>query len=263
VPSIPQAYDDLLVPRIFEPWAEILLDHAVLTPGMRVLDIATGTGPVARCAARRIGTTGRVVATDIAAPMLDVARRKPPVEGGAPITYIESPAAPLRVENGAFDLVTCQQSLQFFPDRLAALREMRRALRPGGELAVAVWTQIAENEWFTAIQKALLATLGREAAAVIEAPFRWPDGEELKQTVEAAGFRNVTLYREDATLTFENGIAQAIEALAAMPIAPILAALSEVSRNAFYDRLRLEAQPLQKASALVGKMASHIVIAKA
>ena len=106
---------------------------------MRVLDVATGSGPVARCAARRVGPTGHVVATDIAAAMLDVARR-PPVAGGAPILYVQSPAAPLRADSGAFDLVTCQQSLQFFPDRLAALREMKRALRPGGQLAVAVWT---------------------------------------------------------------------------------------------------------------------------
>ncbi len=144
--SIPQAYADLLVPRIFEPWAEILLDHTSIAMGMRVLDVATGSGPVARSAARRVGPTGQVVATDIAAPMLDIARRKPPVEGGAAITYIQSPAAPLRADTGAFDLVTCQQSLQFFPDRLAALREMKRALRPGGQLAVAVWTEIADNE---------------------------------------------------------------------------------------------------------------------
>ncbi len=230
---------------------------------MRVLDVATGSGPVARCAARRIGPTGRVVATDIAAPMLDVARARPPVIGGAPIIYVQSPAVPLRVKSSAFDLVTCQQSLQFFPDRLAALREMKRALRPGGQLAVAVWTEIADNEWFTAIQKALLATLGREVATVIEAPFRWPHGEELKRTIETAGFSEVKLYRRDGMLTFEKGIEQAINALVAMPIAPILATLPDTSRNAFHERLCIEAQPLLKGAALVGKMASHIAIAAA
>lgn len=203
------------------------------------------------------------VATDIAAPMLDVARGKPPVEGNAPIVYVQSPAAPLQVESNAFDLVTCQQSLQFFPDRLAALREMKRALRPGGQLAIAVWTDIADNEWFTAIQKALRATLGGEAAAVIQAPFRWPDGEELKRTIEAAAFSEVKLYRKEGTLTFEEGIEQAIEALVAMPIAPILATLSDGDRTSFHERLRLEAQPLLKGTALIGKMASNIAIAAA
>ncbi len=258
--SIEQAYDELLVPRIFAPWAEILLDHADVTPGLRVLDVATGSGPVARCAARRIGPSGHVTATDISAPMLDVARRKPPVEGGAAITYVQSPAAPLRVISGTFDLATCQQSLQFFPDRLAALREMKRALHPGGQVAIAVWTGIAGNEWFTAMQKALLATLGVEAAKVIEAPFRWPDASELKQTIEAAGFTDVKLTRVDGTLIFEDGIEQAIAALIAMPIAPILAMLPAESRNAFHDRLRLEAQPLLIGTALIGKMAANIAI---
>jgi ubiquinone/menaquinone biosynthesis C-methylase UbiE len=261
--SIPQAYDDLLVPRIFAPWAEILLDHTCIEAGMRVLDVATGSGPAARCAARRVGPTGAVVATDIAAPMLEVARAKPPAKGNAPITYLQSAAAPLRVESKAFDLAICQQSLQFFPDRLAALREMKRALRQGGQLAVAVWTELADNEWFTAVDKALYATLGAEAAAINRAPFRWPKADELKATIEAAGFDDVKLYRETGTLTFENGVAEAIDALAAMPIAPILETLSEAQRNAIYDRLCIEAKPLQSGNAIIGKMASNIAIATA
>jgi len=259
--SIPQAYDALLVPRIFEPWAEILLDHVNITRGMQVLDIATGSGPAARCAARRIGPAGHVTATDIAEPMLQVARAKPQADNSAPIVYIQSPAVPLRVVSQQADLVLCQQSLQFFPDRLAALREMKRALRPGGQIAVAVWTGIEDNEWFTAIQKALLTTLGAEAAKVIEAPFRWPQAEALKRTIEAAGFEDVWLTREEGTLTFENGIEQAIEALIAMPIAPILATLRKAHYEAVIDRLRIEAQPLLQGGALIGKMASNIAVA--
>jgi SAM-dependent methyltransferase len=177
--------------------------------------------------------------------MLEVARLKPPAEGSGPISYIQSPAVPLRVTSGTFDLVTCQQSLQFFPDRLAALREMKRALRPGGQIAIAVWTGIEDNEWFTAIQKALLATLGAEAAKVIE----------------AAGFENVRLTREEGTLTFENGIEQALETLIAMPIAPILETLPKAHYETIIDRLRVEAQPLLQGGALIGKMASNIAVA--
>ena len=80
-PSVPKAYDELLVPRLFEPWAKLLLDEAELQPGECVLDIATGPGTVARLAAMRVGAQGRIVATDIAQPMLDIARRKvqPPI----------------------------------------------------------------------------------------------------------------------------------------------------------------------------------------
>ena len=128
--AVPRAYEELLVPRLFEPWALLLLDECNLPPNAVVLDVATGPGTVARLAAKRIGPGGRVVATDISRPMLDVAKSKPSFPGAAPITYIESPAAPLGVENAAFDFVVCQQGLQFFPDRLAALSEMRRALKP-------------------------------------------------------------------------------------------------------------------------------------
>src|SRR6266446_5075951 len=111
-PSVPRAYDEFLVPRLFEPWAKLLLDEADLRPGESVLDVATGPGTVARLAAARLGPAGRVVATDIAVTMLDIARAKPVAAGAARIEYVESPAAPLAAPSGTFDAVLCQQGLQ-------------------------------------------------------------------------------------------------------------------------------------------------------
>src|SRR5262249_61594269 len=91
-PSVPKAYDEFLVPRLFEPWANLLLDKADLRPGESVLDIATGPGTVARLAAVRVGAKGRVVATDIAPPMLDIAKAKGQPSAAAPIPYLSSPA---------------------------------------------------------------------------------------------------------------------------------------------------------------------------
>src|SRR5215475_2192054 len=110
--SVPKAYDEFLVPRIFEPWAALLLDEVRLGPGDRVLDIATGPGTVARLAAQRVGSGGRVTAADIAEPMLDIARSKSQPSNAAPIDYVLSPAAPLMAESAAFDAVLCQQGLQ-------------------------------------------------------------------------------------------------------------------------------------------------------
>ena len=138
--AVPRAYEEVMVPRLFKPWALLLLDECNLHPNAVVLDVATGPGTVARAAARRIGPGGRVVATDISRPMLNVANSKSSAPESAPITYIESPAAPLRVESAAFDFVLCQQGVQFFPDRSAALTEMRRAIKPGGQLAIAAWS---------------------------------------------------------------------------------------------------------------------------
>src|SRR5262245_35724508 len=94
-PSVPKAYDEFLVPRLFEPWARLLVREADLRPGATVLDIATGPGTVARLAAGEVGPRGRVVATDISLPMLEIAMAKPVPSEAAPIDYVECPAAPL------------------------------------------------------------------------------------------------------------------------------------------------------------------------
>src|SRR5947207_11643780 len=94
-PSVPKAYDEFFVPRLFAPWASLLLNEVELRPGDRVLDVATGPGTVARLAAQRVGSGGRITAADIAEPMLDVARSKPHPSNAAPIEYVLSPAAPL------------------------------------------------------------------------------------------------------------------------------------------------------------------------
>src|SRR5712691_9927348 len=120
VGSIAGTYEEIYVPRIFVPWARLLLDRAALRPGEGVLDIATGPGTVARIAAEQVGPQGRVVGADFSEAMIAIAKGKPGVTSAAPVEYIVSPAAPLTVEDETFDVVTCQQGLQFFPDRAAA-----------------------------------------------------------------------------------------------------------------------------------------------
>ncbi|SOE98249.1 ubiE/COQ5 methyltransferase family protein [Burkholderia sp. OK233] len=150
-PSVPKAYEEYFVPRLFEPWARLLLDEAKLVEAQAIVDVATGSGTVARLAAPTLGPKGRIVATDIACTMLDIARAKPSLTGAAPIEYIESPAAPLAASTGEFDVVFCQRGLQFFPDRLSALREMRRVLKPDGRVVSAVWASIERNPIFAAM----------------------------------------------------------------------------------------------------------------
>src|SRR6266849_734 len=150
VGSVAGAYDEIYLPRIFIPWARLLLERAALRPGEAVLDIATGPGTVARLAAEQVGPQGRVVGTDLSEAMIAIARAKPPSSGSATIEYLVSPAAPLAVEDGVFDVVTCQQGLQFFPDRASAVREMHRALKPGGRVVAAVWREIELQPYFAA-----------------------------------------------------------------------------------------------------------------
>ncbi len=136
-----------MVPTIFGPWAQDLVEVAPPRPGERVLDIACGTGIVARTAAGRVGSGGTVVGLDVSAPMLDVARGIAAGEGLS-IEWREGSAMKLPFPDSAFEVVLCQQGLQFFPDRAAALREMHRVLGPGGRLALSVWRPIEGSPGF-------------------------------------------------------------------------------------------------------------------
>src|SRR5690348_14910847 len=123
--SAPELYQRYLVPAVTALWAADLLGRIGPRPGERVLDVACGTGVVARGAAERVGMSGRVAAIDVNAAMLEVARRlDPPV--GAPIAWHEGSALELPYDEDSFEVVLCQLGLQFFPDPGAALRQMRR-----------------------------------------------------------------------------------------------------------------------------------------
>jgi SAM-dependent methyltransferase len=143
-----EIYDEVMVPRMFEPWAQLLVDRLEAAVGEAVLDVACGPGSVTRIVAARVGATGRVTGCDLSAPMLALARSKPAVPGHAAIDYHQAPADRLPVPDGSYDAVTCQQGLQFFSDRPAALREMRRALRQGGRVGIVVWTPIENSPPF-------------------------------------------------------------------------------------------------------------------
>jgi len=262
-PSVPKAYEEFFVPRLFEPWAALLLDEAKLKKGQAVIDVATGPGTVARLAAPRLGPKGRIVATDISRPMLDIARAKRALAGAAPIEYVESPAAPLAARTGAFDVVLCQQGLQFFPDRPAALREMKRVLKPGGHAVVAVWTAISRNQIFAAFHAALRAATPPELADLITAPFSWHSSAELKAATEEAGFRKVRLLTRSLPMVMEKGLEQAVQSFSATPVSPGVAALPQSIQDSFFARMRQELSALVVDGKVIGEMVSNIIVAHA
>jgi ubiquinone/menaquinone biosynthesis C-methylase UbiE len=131
--SAPEVYERELVPAVFGPWAPVLLDLAELKPGERVVDIACGTGIVARIAATKVGPTGVVVGVDLNPGMLAVARSVETSDGATSVQWQEASADRLPFSDASFDVACCQLGLQFFADRPAALREMHRlGLQRGG-----------------------------------------------------------------------------------------------------------------------------------
>jgi SAM-dependent methyltransferase len=110
------------------------------------------------------------------------------------IEWMEGNATDMPLPNAAFDAVVCQQGLQFFPDKLAALHEMRRVLSPGGRLALAVWRSVEQAPGFRVLQEALARRIGPEKAAL--PPFSLNDGQAIRSLVSNAGFREVRVRAE-------------------------------------------------------------------
>ncbi|MBD0328635.1 MAG: methyltransferase domain-containing protein [Thermoleophilia bacterium] len=184
-----QVYEEVFVPAIFMPCTRQLLDVARPRPGERVLDLACGTGVVARMVAPLVGSEGRVAGLDLRPGMLAVASSLPAPEG-APVEWVEGDALALPFEDGTFDLVLCQQGIQFFPDQTKAMSEMCRVLAPGGRAGLAVWRGFDRNEFFgamTEVEMRHLADLGMTYEDLAQ-PFLFGDPEWLHGLLAGAGF---------------------------------------------------------------------------
>lgn len=216
----PNEYQDFLVPGMFTPFAARLVADLEIPPGSSVLDVACGTGLVSRLAARAAGPTGTVTGVDIGPAMLAVARSQPAESGSAPITYLEGSALELPLADSSFDCATCHHGFQFFPDRMTAIQELRRVLRPGGRVAVACWTGLDETPAFRAIRDALHLHVSEQAGQMMNSPFAVP-ATELTALLEAAGFTNVRVERVELTASFPAVPDFGARAIAAGPIAAI------------------------------------------
>jgi ubiquinone/menaquinone biosynthesis C-methylase UbiE len=234
--SVALSYDNSLVPILFEPWARRLADEFEPWWGRTVLDLATGTGVVARVLADRVGPEGRVIGADINGAMLALAKRR---SEGTPntIEYLESPASPLPLPDAAVDIVVCQQGFQFFPDRTDAAAEVYRVLRPGGTVIATTWRPVAECEYFGMICGALEAAGEPEIASLMRVPHDFLSESDLEASFRLAGFVQPNVTRQEQDMLFPEGVKQGIETAYATPIAPRLRALPEARRRCFEEEL--------------------------
>lgn len=260
---MPRGYDEYLVPPLFGPWAESLVDRLQPSRAIRALDVATGPGTVARVLSRRIGRRGQVAACDGSPAMIARAEAKPEIEKGAPIAYTVSPAAPLPYPDRSVDVVTCQQGLQFFPDGRAALGEMKRVLVPGGRIAVSVWCPPEDCTVFYAYQRALREAGQDDLANLMSIPFpRWT-AEDLEARATEVGFLNVRVFDETRDLEFAGGVPEALQAFAGTPIGPLLARLGAEANAAIAAAAERTFAPLVLDGMVRGPMRSWVLLGAA
>jgi ubiquinone/menaquinone biosynthesis C-methylase UbiE len=210
-------------------WAADLVERAALAPGERVLDLACGTGVVARAAAEEVGKSGAVAGLDLNPGMLAVARSLP--SAGAPIEWVEGSALDLPFADRAFDVVLCQLGLQFFPDRAAALGEMRRVLVPDGRLGLKVFGPIEHNPATHAMANALDRRVDEGASLAKRNEHALADPDGLRALVAAAGFRELEFETVTKTVRFATTDEYVRIQFAGTPVGELVAELDRAARD--------------------------------
>lgn len=254
--TAPEMMERYLVPA-FMAHAQQLVVLAVLQGGERVLDVACGTGIVARLATQKVGTAGKVVGVDVNEGMLSVARTVPQQHDGPPIEWRHSDAAALPFPTAAFDVVCCQYGLEFFADRAAGLREMARVLVPGGCLALRVWRARERQPFYVALCEALDRHVHAGAGAPIQAAFTLVDVAELRALVAGAGFRQVHIRITTNPLQYPSVEAYVQRYLSATPIASDIAALDDTRRTALLQDVTTALRRYMDDDGLAAPMESH------
>ena len=245
-------------------WAEDLVGRARLARGERVLDVACGTGVVVRLAAERVGSDGGAVGLDVNAEMLAVARSLADV-GGARIEWWEGSALSLPFAEKSFDVVLCQLGLQFFPDRLLALTEMKRVLVPKGRLGLSVYGPIEHNPATLALSEALDRRVGSGASVAKRTEHALADTAELGALVASAGLRDVVVHTVVKSVTFPSSAEYVRIQLSATPLASVIAHDDgEQDRliEALVDDVTAALAPFTRQQSLVFPQEAHVVLAR-
>lgn len=186
VGSIPELYDSLLVPLIFEPYAQVVAQRVAGLAPRRVLETAAGTGVLTRAMLQVLPADVEVTATDLNPPML---ARAAEVGTCRPVQWQPADAMQLPFDDQSFDLVVCQFGAMFFPDKPHAFAEARRVLRPGGTLLFTAWDRIEDNEFTDTVTQALARLFPDDPPRFMaRVPHGYFDRDQIARDLVAGGF---------------------------------------------------------------------------
>jgi len=259
--SAPENYERHQVSSLFGPLAERFLKVVALRPGNRVLDVACGTGIVARLAAPQVGESGRVTGVDINTGMLEVAHAHTPT-AGAPVDWREGDAQALPCDDASYDIALCQQGLQFVANPGQALREMYRVLVPGGRVAICSWGGIEHNPWNLAVSAGLARYLGEEAAARVRAPYALGDAVYLQRLMTEAGFHEVDIQVETLHRHMDAPDISIPGYIASTPNAQAVAALPDDVRAALIGDISESLSAYRQADGMMVPSETHMALAR-
>jgi ubiquinone/menaquinone biosynthesis C-methylase UbiE len=258
--SLPEIYERLLVAPLFRPFAQDLLDRVGIAENDRLLDVACGTGVVARLAREGFGVRGRIVSVDASPGMIATARMVAPE-----LEWREGDAARLPVGlDETFDVVTCHQGLQFFADTPAALGEMRRVLAPGGRLAAAAWLPADDIPLMRDLQRVAERHLG----PIEDQRHSFGDADRMTRLLADAGYRAIRIERVTRTIRMSDGaVFPRLNTMALVGMSAAAKALTEEQRAQVVAAITNDsidaATPYLRGGELVFDLVSNVAIARA
>ena len=258
--SIAALYDQLMVPLKFIPWAEDMANRIAALAPATILETAAGSGVVTEQIARVL-PNAQITATDLNPGMLEIAARRPGLER---VTFQPADAQALPFSDSSFDLVACQFGVMFYPDRIAAAREVRRVLRPGGTYIFSVWNSLDQNPVSRLLSNALAEEFpDNPPSFYARIPFSYYDTGRIDADLSAAGFTNIAI----DTLEYRHGPLTAREAAEGMCRGSPLAAEIATHGGGALDRaVEASTRALQSVCGADGRinavMSAHMVIAR-
>ena len=256
--SIPQLYEQYLVPLIFEPYALDIAQRVAALQPSRLLEIAAGTGVVTRQLAQALPDTTSIIATDLNQPMLDHASA---IGTARAVEWRQADAMQLPFADESFDVVVCQFGVMFFPDKAKAFAEARRVLRAGGHFIFNAWDAIEQNEFADAVTRALEAPFPADPPRFMaRVPHGYHDVALIAQDIQRGGF---TRAPEITTVTERSRAASArIPAIAYCQGTPLRNEIEARKSTGLGQATEIAAEAIARrfgSGAVGGRIQAHVV----
>ncbi len=256
----PAAYEKYLVPGFFKPWAETLTALVSPAPDSDILDVACGTGIVARTISSKVNNGIRVTGLDNNREMLEQALQLSE-KSGLELTWQQGDAHQMPFEDDRFDYLFCQQGMQFFPEPQQVLEEMYRVLKPEGTLALNIMRSINYNPAFKILADKLEEHVGDSAGTMMRAPFPEWDPKAIRNMVENAGFEDISRHLEIIAVRFPSPEEFLRQEAASSPLAGEIESLEPETLRKLVGDLNQSLEQYQDDQGVVFPMETVMILA--
>jgi SAM-dependent methyltransferase len=260
--SIPDVYDDHLVPLIFESYASDMARRVAARRPRAVLETAAGSGVVTRALAPLLDATARYVVTDLNQPMLDRAARRQ--SEATRLEWRQADALTLPFEAGTFDVVCCQFGAMFFPDRVAGYREALRVLRDGGAFIFNVWDRIEANDFARSVTETAARLFPEDPPDFLaRIPHGYHDVGKIEADLAAAGFGGIDIETIEASSRADSPEVPAIAYCQGTPLRNALESRAGVTLAEATDAAARDIAARFGSGPVSGRIRGHVVTATA